>query len=163
MRAQSVLPLTAHVVVAPPAGASALGDLPWLSTTNGYGPVERNTSNGESAAGDGHPITIGGVVHQKGLGVHADSAVEYYTGGSCERVSASVGVDDEKGTKGTVTFEIWADGKKVASTGTLTNADAAEPLSADVSGAQAVRLVVTDAGDGVDSDHADWADATLSC
>ncbi|WP_328542956.1 MULTISPECIES: NPCBM/NEW2 domain-containing protein [unclassified Streptomyces] len=163
VRAQSVLPLTAHVVVAPPAGASSLGDLPWLSTTNGYGPVERNTSNGESDAGDGHPITIGGVVYQKGLGVHADSAVEYYTGGSCERVSASVGVDDEKGTKGTVTFEIWADGKKVASTGTLTNADAAEPLSADVSGAQAVRLVVTDAGDGVDSDHADWGDATLSC
>jgi alpha-galactosidase len=161
--AQSALPLTAHVVVAPPAGASSLGDLPWLSTTNGYGPVERNTSNGESDAGDGHPITIGGVVYGKGLGVHADSAVEYYTGGSCERVSASVGVDDEKGTKGTVTFEIWADGKKVASTGTLTNADAAEQLSADVGGAQAVRLVVTDAGDGVDSDHADWGDATLSC
>jgi len=163
VRAQSVLPLTAHVVVAPPAGASSLGDLPWLSTTNGWGPVERNTSNGESAAGDGHPITIGGAVYAKGLGVHADSAVEYYTGGSCERVTARVGVDDEKGANGTVTFEIWADGEKVTSTGVLTNADAAEAVSADVSGAQVVRLVVTDGGDGVDSDHADWGDAVLSC
>ncbi|RVU22424.1 alpha-galactosidase [Streptomyces antnestii] len=162
-RAASVLPLTAHVVVAPPAGASSLGDLPWLSTTNGWGPVERNTSNGESAAGDGHPISIGGVVYAKGLGVHADSAVEYYTGGSCARVTAHVGVDDETGARGTVAFEIWADGKKVTSTGVLTNTDAAQALSADVSGAQVVRLVVTDGGDGVDYDHADWGDAVLTC
>ncbi|MEU6660261.1 NPCBM/NEW2 domain-containing protein [Streptomyces sp. NPDC046821] len=160
---ESVLPLTAHVVVAPPAGTSSLGDLPWLSTSNGWGPVERNTSNGESAAGDGHPITIGGVVYAKGLGVHANSAVEFYTGGACTSVTAHVGVDDETGARGTVAFEIWADGKKVASTGVLTNADAAQAMSADVSGAQSVRLVVTDGGDGVDYDHADWGDATLSC
>ncbi|MEW1926143.1 NPCBM/NEW2 domain-containing protein [Streptomyces sp. NPDC088360] len=162
-RAQSVLPLTAHVVVAPPAGNSAVSDLPWMSAVNGWGPVEKDTSNGESAAGDGNPLTIGGVVHAKGLGVHAASSVEYYTGASCEKVSAKVGVDDEKDPKGTVTFEIWADGKKAASTGVLTNADAAKSLSADVSGAQIVRLVVTDGGDGRDSDHADWAEPVLSC
>ncbi|MGW5735918.1 MULTISPECIES: NPCBM/NEW2 domain-containing protein [Streptomyces] len=162
-RADSVLPLTAHVVVAPPAGDSAVSDLPWMSTVNGWGPVEKDTSNGESAAGDGKPLTIGGAVFAKGLGVHADSAVEYYTGASCEKLTARVGVDDEKDPKGTVTFEIWADGKKAASTGVLTNADAAQGISADVSGAQVVRLVVTDGGDGRDSDHADWAEPVLSC
>ncbi|MFF3372445.1 NPCBM/NEW2 domain-containing protein [Streptomyces sp. NPDC002680] len=162
-RVDSALPLTASVVVAPPAGVSSLGDLPWLSATNGYGPVERNTSNGESAAGDGHPITIGGVVYAKGLGVHAASAVEFYTGAACETVGADVGVDDEKGANGTVAFEIWADGTKVASTGVLTNAMPAEHLAADVTGARTVRLVVTDGGDGIDSDHADWADAVVSC
>ncbi|WP_458247973.1 NPCBM/NEW2 domain-containing protein [Streptomyces sp. MAI_2237] len=162
-RAEEVLPLTVSVVVPPPSGTSGLGDLPWLSATNGYGPVERNTSNGESAAGDGHPITIGGVVYAKGLGVHADSTVEFYTGKACETVSADVGVDDEKGANGTVAFEIWADGTKVASTGVLTNAMPAQPLTADVTGAQVVRLVVTDGGDGIDSDHADWAEAKLSC
>lgn len=162
-RAESVLPLTAHVVVAPPAGNSAVSDLPWMSAVNGWGPVEKDTSNGENAAGDGNPITIGGTVHATGLGVHADSAVEYYTGGSCERITAQVGVDDEKDPKGTVAFEIWADGQKAASTGVLTNADAARGLSADVTGAQVVRLVVTDGGDGRDSDHADWASPVLSC
>ncbi|MGY6018926.1 NPCBM/NEW2 domain-containing protein [Streptomyces spinosirectus] len=162
-RADGTVPLTASVVVPPPSGTSGLGDLPWLSATNGYGPVERNTSNGESAAGDGHPLTIGGVVYGKGLGVHAESAVEYYTGKECEKVTADVGVDDEKGAKGTVAFEIWADGTKVASTGVLTNAMPAQPLTADVTGAQVVRLVVTDGGDGIDSDHADWADAQLTC
>jgi alpha-galactosidase len=163
VRAESVLPLKASVVVPPPSGVSYLGDLPWLSTTNGWGPVERNTSNGESAAGDGRPITLSGVVYAKGLGVHAESAVEYYTGKACETVTADVGVDDEKGANGTVAFEIWADGTKVASTGVLTNALPAQPVSADVTGAQVVRLVVTDGGDGIDSDHADWADAKLSC
>ncbi|MFF9405388.1 NPCBM/NEW2 domain-containing protein [Streptomyces anandii] len=163
VRADSAVPLTASVVVPPPAGTSYLGDLPWLSAVNGYGPVERDTSNGESAAGDGHPITLGGAVYAKGLGVHADSAVEYYTGGACTRVTADVGVDDEKGGKGTVAFELWADGARVASTGVLTNAMPARSLTADVTGAQVVRLVVTDGGDGIDSDHADWADARLSC
>ncbi|MEV7341003.1 NPCBM/NEW2 domain-containing protein [Streptomyces sp. NPDC093544] len=163
VRAERVLPLTASVVVAPPSGVSSLGDLPWLSTTNGWGPVERNTSNGENEAGDGNPMTVNGVVYAKGLGVHADSTVEYYTGKACETVTAQVGVDDEEGNDGSVAFEIWADGTKVASSSVLTNARAAQAISADVSGAQTVRLVVTDGGDGSTSDHGDWADAQLTC
>ncbi|MGV9626762.1 NPCBM/NEW2 domain-containing protein [Streptomyces sp. NPDC003487] len=163
VRATNSLTVTAAVVVPPPTGVSFLGDLPWLSADSGWGPVERNTSNGESAAGDGRPITLGGVVYGKGLGVHAPSTVAYYTGRSCETVSADVGVDDEKGANGTVAFEVRADGRTVASTGVLTNAMPAQHLTADVSGAQVVELVVTDGGDGVDSDHADWADARLTC
>ncbi|QTD96808.1 NPCBM/NEW2 domain-containing protein [Streptomyces cyanogenus] len=157
------VPLTASVVVPPPGGTSYLGDLPWMSATSGWGPVERDTSNGESAAGDGRPLTVGGTVYAKGLGVHALSELSFYTGKACEKVTADVGVDDEKGTKGTVAFEIWADGTKAASTGVLTNAMPARPLTADVTGARVVRLVVTDGGDGIDSDHADWANARLSC
>ncbi|GHF57539.1 NPCBM/NEW2 domain-containing protein [Streptomyces thermodiastaticus] len=159
----AALLLTVPVVVPPPTGTSYLSDLPWMSATSYYGPVERDTSNGERPAGDGHPITIGGTVYAKGLGVHAPSSVTYYTGGACTAVTAEVGVDDEKDTKGTVAFEIWADDTEAASTGVLTNAMPAQHLEADVTGAQVVRLVVTDGGDGTDSDHADWADARLTC
>ncbi|MEU3983568.1 NPCBM/NEW2 domain-containing protein [Streptomyces sp. NPDC026672] len=162
-RVVTALPLTAHVVVAPPAGTSYLSDLPWLSATSGWGPVERDTSNGEEVAGDGHPITLGGIEYAKGLGVHAASDVAYYTGGACETVTADVGVDDEKGANGSVAFEVWADGTEVASTGVLTNAMPAQPLTADVTGAEVIRLVVTDGADGADSDHADWAAARLTC
>lgn len=162
-RVRSSVPFQAHVVVAPPAGSSYLSDLPQLSASNGWGPVEKDTSNGENRAGDGHPLTIGGTVFAKGLGAHADSAVEFYTGGACSAVTAQVGVDDEAGARGTVAFEIWADGTKVASTGVLTNAMAAQPITADVSGAQVVRLVVTDGGDGINYDHADWADLRIGC
>ncbi|GII24986.1 NPCBM/NEW2 domain-containing protein [Planosporangium mesophilum] len=47
--------------------------------------------------------------------------------------------------------------------GLLTTADPAAALSADVAGAGVVRLIVTDGGDGNNSDHADWADAKLTC
>jgi hypothetical protein len=113
--------------------------------------------------GDGRDDETGGVGYDKGLGVHAEGAVEYHAGETCEKVTTDVGVDDEKGARVTVTFEIWADGTKVASTGALTNAMPAQPLTADVTGAQLIRLVVTDADDGIDSDHADWADARLTC
>ncbi len=162
-RLTTAVPAHVAVVVAPPAGESYLSDLGPLSTSNGWGPVEKDRSNGESKAGDGGPLTIGGQVFAKGLGVHAASTVEYYAGGRCGSVTAQAGLDDEKGTRGTVAFEIWADGTKAASTGVLTNAMPAQPLSADVSGAKVVRLVVTDGGDGIDSDHADWADLKIGC
>jgi alpha-galactosidase len=78
-------------------------------------------------------------------------------------VSAQVGLDDESGPRGSVAFEIWADGAKTASTGTLANARSAQPISADITKAGTVRLVITDGGDGIDYDHTDWADAKISC
>ncbi|MFI1330468.1 NPCBM/NEW2 domain-containing protein [Streptomyces sp. NPDC020845] len=162
-RAAAQLSAPVHVVVAPPSGTSYASDLPWLSAVNGWGPVEKDTSVGENPAGDGHPITIGGTVHAKGLGVHAPSEVTYYTGGRCTSFTAQVGVDDEEDAAGTVAFEVWADGEKVASTGTLTNADPATTVTAALGGATTVKLVTTDAGDGVTSDHGDWAEAAFSC
>ncbi|SHM09775.1 NPCBM/NEW2 domain-containing protein [Actinacidiphila paucisporea] len=159
-------PLNGQVSVAvpPPAGTSYLSDLPWESAANGYGPVELDTSNGESQAGDGHPITLQGTVYAKGLGVHAPSDVAYYTAGKCTTLTATVGVDDEKkNSKGSVEFQVVADGKQVADSGVLTNADGSRPLTADVTGAQEVHLLVTDGGDGNDSDHADWAGAAITC
>ncbi|MCQ6252077.1 NPCBM/NEW2 domain-containing protein [Streptomyces malaysiensis] len=162
-KATARLVSTVHVAVAPPSGRSYASDLSWLSALNGWGPVEKNTSVGESEAGDGHPLTIGGTTYDKGLGVHAPSEVTYYTGGRCSRFGAQVGVDDEEGADGTVAFEVWADDTKVASTKTLTNADPATALDAAIGGAKSVRLVVTDGGDGITSDHGDWADAAFTC
>ena len=63
--------IVGYVPPPPPAGTDAVSDLPFLSATNGWGPVERDTSIGEQAAGDGHPITIDGVTYAKGLGTNA--------------------------------------------------------------------------------------------
>ncbi|WP_240970195.1 NPCBM/NEW2 domain-containing protein [Actinacidiphila epipremni] len=159
-------PVTGQIAVAvpPPAGTSYLSDLPWESATNGWGPVERDTSNGETAAGDGNPLTLGGTVYPKGLGAHAPSDIAYYTAGGCTSLTATVGIDDEKkNSKGSVEFEVLADGKQVADSGILTSTTGGHPLTADITGAQVVHLLVTDAGDGNDSDHADWAAAQITC
>jgi alpha-galactosidase len=155
---------TSAVVVPPaaPTGAAYLSDLAWLSATNGWGPVERDLSNGETAAGDGHTLTINGVTYAKGLGAHAPSEIDFYLGGTCTSVSADVGIDDEVGSNGEVTFQIYADGGKVADSGPVTGADAAKHLTADVSGAQLLRLVIDP--DGANTyDHSDWAAAQLGC
>ncbi|WP_349253938.1 NPCBM/NEW2 domain-containing protein [Streptomyces sp. BPTC-684] len=147
----------------PSAGTHDLSDLTWSSATNGWGPVERDRSNAEQAAGDGRVLTIGGTVYAKGLGTHAASSVSYYLGGSCSSLTTAVGVDDEVVSKGSVVFQVWRDGALVADSGRMTSADAARALSVDLAGALEVRLVVTDAGDGVDYDHADWAGPRLVC
>jgi alpha-galactosidase len=147
----------------PSAGAHALSDLNWSSAVNGWGPVERDRSNGEQPAGDGRTLTIGGATYSKGLGTHATSTVVYYLGGGCSTLSTDVGVDDESATAGSVVFQVYRDGTKVADSGVVTASDTAHHLTASLSGGTELRLVVTDAGDGNTSDHADWAGPVLTC
>jgi alpha-galactosidase len=148
--------------LSPPAGTSYLSDLRWRTATNSWGPVERDMSNGENAAGDGHAITIAGKTYAKGLGVHAASEIHYTLGGVCSSVTADVGLDDEK-AGGSVVFQVWADGTKLYDSGTMTGGASAKSLNVDVSGKQDLSLVVTDGGDGNTNDHADWADAKVTC
>ena len=58
----------ALVLPNPPSGTVDLSDVTWLSATNGWGPVEKDQSNGETGAGDGHEISIRGTKYPKGLG-----------------------------------------------------------------------------------------------
>ncbi len=147
----------------PPTGTAYISDLQWTSATNGWGPVERDMSNGETAAGDGHPMTIGGVTYPKGVGAHAPSEVDLYVGGRCASFTSDVGLDDEVGDRGSVDFQVLGDGTKVADSGTVRGSDSAVHLTGDLSGATFLRLIVTDAGDGNSYDHADWAAASVSC
>ncbi|MCU7729695.1 beta-galactosidase [Actinoplanes sp. KI2] len=147
----------------PPAGSVAVSDLPFLSATNGWGPVERDTSNGEQAAGDGKAITIAGQAYPKGLGTNSVSDVLVYLGGKCTRFTADVGVDDEQNGAGTVTFQVLADGRSLATTPVLKGRQPVMTIDVDVTGAQALELLVGDGGDGNGNDHGDWAAPTLTC
>lgn len=164
-RQDAAVTATLAVTVPPltPSGTVHVSDLEWTFVANGWGPVERDRSNGESGPGDGGTITIGGVTYAKGVGAHATSNILIYTGGACGTFIATVGVDDEVGDNGSVTFEVWADGRKITETGVLRGTDPGHALSADVTGADEVELRITQAGDGPGFDHADWADAILTC
>ena len=80
----------AAIIPPPGPGTTYISDLTWTSADNGWGPVEKDMSNGEQAAGDGGPITIGGVVHPKGLGAHAASDIHYNIGNACSAFNAVV-------------------------------------------------------------------------
>ena len=59
---------TVQVVRATPVdetGAMYLSDLTWASEQNGWGPAERDRSNGGTGAGDGGPIVLDGVTYPR--------------------------------------------------------------------------------------------------
>ncbi|APV50036.1 hypothetical protein BWI17_10280 [Betaproteobacteria bacterium GR16-43] len=131
---------------------------PTGTPVNGWGPIEKDRSNGEQAAGDGKPMIIGGIPFNKGLGVHAPSDVRFNLGGTCTgNFVSDVGVDDEVGDNGSVVFQVYLDGVLAYDSGILRGTDTRRSLSVPVAGKNELRLVVTDAGDGNGFDHADWA------
>ncbi|HVK19735.1 MAG TPA: NPCBM/NEW2 domain-containing protein [Actinokineospora sp.] len=155
---------TGTLAAALAAGTHQLGSLSWLSSSNGWGPVEINKSNGGSGQGDGRTMSIGGTTYATGLGAHAESAVNLWLGGTCQTFSAKVGVDDEVGaSKGTVQFGVYGDGRLLGYTEAKSTGEAATTLRAVVSGVKALELRATSTVDGKDYDHADWAEAQVTC
>ncbi|MFG1609654.1 glycoside hydrolase family 2 TIM barrel-domain containing protein [Actinoplanes sp. NPDC049265] len=146
-----------------PPGYAWLSDKPYEAVSNGWGPAEKDMSNGEAGAGDGQTLSIAGRAYQKGLGVHAASVVRVPLGGSCTRFKADAGLDDETGSDGTVVASVWLDGRQLTQTARLTGDGPAVPIDVDVTGGQTLELQVNDAGDGNAHDHADWAAARLRC
>lgn len=153
------------VALMPPAprGPAWASDLVWLKSANGYGPAERDRSNGESGAADGRTLTLAGKTYEKGIGVHADSDIEVYLGGQCTAFTADVGIDDEINGYGEVVFSVEADGKVLWTSPKLTGAAATVPVDVKLDGARHVRLKVTDSNGSKSGDHGDWAAARFHC
>ena len=143
-------------------GTQYVSDLPFVSSTNGWGPVERDRSNGEIGGADGAVITLNGVTYTKGLGAHAASDVQIAVPSGCTTFGATIGVDDEVGSAGSVTFQVVGDSTSLFTSQTLTGASAGQPISVDITGRSQLRLVVAGGAD-IDHDHADWANARLTC
>src|SRR5262249_53988387 len=145
-----------------PSPFAYLSDLAYTVVANGWGPVEKDMSNGEQAAGDGHPITLNGVVYAKGLGGHAASDVRYAMNGTCTSFTTKVGIDDELGSNGSGIFQVFADGTKLADSGVMTGASPTPTFTRNGTGRTTLQLVI--ALNGIpDYDHGDWADAQITC
>jgi glucose/arabinose dehydrogenase len=148
----------------PPSGGTIyVSDLNWTSMTNGWGPVERDRSNGEAAAGDGTTITLDGTTYAKGLGTHSVSDVRYALPAGCTRFKAAVGVDDEVGSLGSVVFQVFAGATQVYASPTLTGTSATVQVDVSIAGASELRLVVGNGNGSINFDHGDWADARIEC
>ncbi|MGW2769325.1 NPCBM/NEW2 domain-containing protein [Streptomyces sp. NPDC001275] len=148
---------------APPKGDAWASDLPWLNATNGWGPPERDRSNGESAANDGHTLTLNGTTYAKGIGAHANSDIEFWLGGQCSSFTATVGIDDEINGYGGVSFSVVADGKTLWSSPTVSGKSDPVPVNVPLDGGRHVHLVITDTDGTKSGDHGDWADAKFHC
>ena len=144
------------------ASAQYLSDTPELIsfTQQGWGQLGIDTcahQPGQTPL----PMQIKDERFAKGLGHHAPGEIIVDLDGLYETFEAEVGVQWQGGNVGSVVFQVFVDDDKRFDSGIMKEQDDARPISISVAGAQELRLVVTDAGDGIACDCADWANARL--
>jgi len=157
---ESLFPAAVTVQPPPPAVSRVwLSDLNWLSASNGWGPPELDRSNGEKGAADGRRLQIAGRQYSHGLGTHAPAEIRYALDDRYDVFKAVIGIDDEVGMAGSAIFEVWGDGKLLYRSPMVRGNMEGIAIEVPVEDVQLLTLVVTNGGDNIGSDHADWADA----
>jgi|GEM_PF-2722874 len=144
------------------SGIVFVSDLAWTSATNGWGPPERDRSNGETGGNDGRPIALNGVTYGKGIGCHANSEIRIPLNRQYSWFLAKVGIDDEiGGIAGSAIFRVYVDDRLVYDSSIMNASTTTQQVFAPVAGGTEMRLVTNDAGDGNGQDHTSWGDAYL--
>ncbi|WP_220488271.1 endo-alpha-N-acetylgalactosaminidase family protein [Tessaracoccus sp. MC1756] len=165
----AIVERSANVTVIPPlpGGQVYLSDMRERivgTPTNGWGPVEWDLSNGEQGGGDGGPLKIDGVTYPKGIGMHAPASVTFNLEGECQAFSSFIGIDDVQTGRGTVQFVVIGDGEELFRSETLRHDSAVvEIKDLDITGVQELTLKAETTADGNGNDHADWAEARVTC
>ena len=162
MRSASIFSVFLGLTLALVAGAQpqvwSLSDIDHGHVSLGWGIPRTNLSV------DGNPLTVGGVVYERGIGTHADSLIAIALHGDAKRIFGAVGVDDEapKNT-GAVEFAIMnsATGEFLWKSPVVKSGMEAVEFDFPVAGLDKLLLVVTDANDGIGWDHANWLDVQV--
>ncbi len=149
-------------VAVPPAQCRAAQTV-WLSeldvskTVQGFGQPQVDKSV------MGKTLSIAGRHFTRGLGTHAISRLAIDLGRGADRFTAFVGVDDgATDTSASIVFKVIGDGRTLWRSGVMRLGQPARAVDVDLKGIESLLLVVGDAGDGINCDHADWADAKFS-
>jgi len=169
----ALLPLTAR------GDTVSLSSLDLKFMSSGWGKARANK------AVTGKALRMGGREFADGVGTHAESELFVELGGRAERFQALVGVDAgavetwrkppacESMTnasrrlapltaKGSVEFIVSGDDRELWKSGVCRHGDAPRVCDVPLRGVKFLLLTVTDAGDGKDFDHADWAEARIT-
>jgi hypothetical protein len=146
-----------------------LTDLTWDYATAGWGTVVKNKSI------SGGTLNVKGTTFTNGIGTHAKSIIFFPIPDNCTRFKAFVGLDkggtDQTGGA-TVEFMVATQdptlrsvdpAKAIANSGHISRTiqRAGKNLTADITGATKLYLVVTDAGDNYNYDHGDWINPAI--
>ncbi|MFJ7744377.1 NPCBM/NEW2 domain-containing protein [Peribacillus sp. NPDC097295] len=134
----------------------------WKSESHTYAaPVKNKATSGNALRLTGENGNI--ISYEKGIGAHSKSTIIYdLTDKDAAYFSSFVGIDRQMyNTVGSVDFQVFVDGVKKFDSGLMTSNMVQKYVEVDVAGAQELKLVVTDGGNGNGSDHATWADAKL--
>lgn len=137
---------------------------------------------------NGGKLSVNGTKYDKGIATHANSIILYDLPEGARKFTALAGIDNtgsDQGSKSSVEFMVFnhdatireettdsnagsktikIDPEKQAATSGLisqTHQKEGVDIEADITGANKLYLVVTNGGDGLDYDHADWGNPVL--
>lgn len=139
------------------------GEEVWLSSMEGLSRIEQGWGEArKDRSVDNRRMRIAGERFERGIGTHANSLIPVLLDGKGITLSGLAGLDDETNDRGSAVFKIMADSKEIWNSGVMKPGTPAKPFSLDVKGCKLLELAVSDAGDGYDYDHADWADLKVT-
>ena len=155
----------------------------YMRSTCGWGSVAINKNL------NGGKLSIDGTTYDKGLATHANSILLYELPEGAVKFTALAGIDNtgsDQGSKSSVEFMVfnedptirientdqWNGGNKTIKVDPCKQAGYSgfigreagrqkSVVEADITGAEKLYLVVTDGGDGLSYDHADWGNPVL--
>jgi hypothetical protein len=138
-----------------PEGWVYVSDMPWLKARAGW------SANGDALPrrnqdAENHPLQIGATIYRKGIGTHADSEIIYPLNGAYEKFHAVIAATERGGS---AVFQVFADDRLVFDSGIMRGLAGSKTVDVSVEGAKILRLIVANAGDGINADMAAWADA----
>jgi hypothetical protein len=113
---------------------------------------------------DNPPLMLGGVHYPRGIGMHAWCRVTFAVPPRASELQAIIGIADKMRPcpRAAVTFEVRDEqGAVLFDSGYVDGSTPPLPIHVDVRGKRAVTLGVTDANNGIDCDHANWAVASF--
>ncbi len=129
-----------------------LSALDLKGTSQGWGTAQIDKSV------TGKELSIAGTKYEFGVGTHAISTIRLQLKKKPVRFQAQVGVDDQAmNTPGSIVFKITGDEKTLWESPLMKPGMAAIPVDLAIDKVNELLLIVTDAGNGIDYDHADWA------
>ena len=110
----------------------------------------------------GQALTVGGEKFQHGVGMHANGEAVFPVKPEYKRFVCRVGVDDAAGLRGSIIVKLFLDDKLLRQTPVLGGGDGLWNINEKLEAAtdkSVLRIVIEDAGDGIDGDNADLVDA----
>lgn len=129
-----------------------------LSVLANHDPVQKN-------ARGGWPMRIADRTWRRGLYCHAVSKIIVRLPGPGEKFTAVAGVDSNEqtaGGRGSVVFSVSVGGKEAFRSPLMREGMAGVAVEVDLRGASEFTLDISDGGDGISCDQADWADAKVT-
>ncbi len=131
---------------------------PGLEVLENYDAVQKNARFGK-------PLHLGGRAYTHGLFCHANSRIVVRLPGPGRAFRAIVGLDSNEQTvpgRGSVIFSVSVGGKEAFRSPVVREGMDGLPVEVPLNGEREFTLAVSDAGDGISCDQADWADARIT-